>query len=47
MELKRREHDLCEQEELEAEEKQKIQQAVGDAERQWTEVLQAAEDTQR
>lgn len=47
MELKRREQDLCEQKELEAEEKQKIQQAVEDAERQWTEVLQTAEDTQR
>lgn len=47
MELKRREQDLCEQKELEAEKKQKIQQAVEDAERKWTEVLQTAEDTQR
>lgn len=47
MELKRREQDLCEQKELEVEEQQKIQQAVEDAEQQWTQVLQAAEDTQR
>lgn len=46
-ELKRREQDLCEQKELEAEERQKIQQEVEGAERQWTLVLQAAEDTQR
>lgn len=46
-ELKRREQDLCEQRELEAEEQQRIQEVVEDAERQWTLVLQAAEDTQR
>lgn len=47
MELKRREQDLREQKELEAEEQQKIQQVVEGAEQQWTLVLQAAEDTQR
>lgn len=47
MELKRRQQDLSEQKDLEAEEKQNIQQAVEDAEQQWTAVLQAAEDTQR
>lgn len=47
MELKRRQQDLSEQKDLEAEEKHSIQQAVEDAEQQWTAVLQAAEDTQR
>lgn len=47
LELKRREQDLCEQKELEAEEQQQIQHAVEGAERQWTLLLQAAEDTQR
>lgn len=47
MELKRREQDLREQKELEAEEQQKIQQVVEGTERRWTLVLQAAEDSQR
>lgn len=38
---------MCEQKDLAAEEKLKIQETVEDNEQQWRAVLQAAEDTQR
>lgn len=45
--LKTRAHSLCEQKDLEPDEKLEVQQMVEDAEQQWRVVLQAAEDTQR
>lgn len=47
MGLKRRGQSLCEQKDLEDDKKQEVQQTVKDTERQWTTVLQAAEETQR
>lgn len=47
MDLKRRAQSLCEQKDLEADEKLEVQQTVRDTEQQWRTVLQAAEETQR
>lgn len=47
MDLKRRSLSLCEQKDLEADEKLEVQQTVRDTQQQWRTVLQAAEETQR